>query len=1326
MVDGCFNGCQVSNLHTSELDKWVSNLSGTYTGSTCGDIKTSTNTPKMLACGTGGGGFSTKTANPIDFAIGNKFFTANDYRGGGAFPINFTRTYNSLGGGWRFSYTQGVQSLAIDKVTVRRANGQAFDFHLVNNVWTPDPDVTARLESLVSGGWRYTLPDNTRETFDASGRLTAIRNPAGQEQALAYESDGVSFTVTGPEGDTLHVAMNSSGSRPLTITDAQNSTITYSYSGTNLTKVTYPDSTTKQYLYEVTERPWLITGIIDENGHRSNTVDYDSQGRAIMSELADGAERVEVTYNSNGTSTLKNALGKQTTFTFQTIQGVRKIVHVEGEPTATCQGTAMDYAFDSNGFLTQKSDARGITTRYSRDALGLELSRTEAYGTPEARTITTQWDTTRRLPLIINEGNRQTTFTYDSEGRVLTRTVTDTTLGQSRTISYSYNALGLIDTVNGPRTDVSDITTYGYNASNALTTVTNALGHVTTIVSRDYQGKPTLTRDANGLETSLSYDVRGRLITTTTGGETTTFTYDFAGNVTKVTPPGGAVLNYAYDNADRLIKITDASGNYISYTLDLQGNHTSEKVYDAGNNLLRSQTRVYDELSRLIRSIGAVNQTTQYGYDKNDNLVTTTDPLSHLYQSAYDPLNRLIQQTDALNGITRYGYDSLDRLTAVTDPNGHSTTYSYNGLGDLISQTSPDTGTTTFSYDSAGNLLSRTDAKGQTTAYSYDALNRLTQQTLAGGSVINYYYDTALNGIGRLAVTSSASGTTNYSYDSHGRLATRVEAIANNSQLTQLTTSYSYNAHGQLQAMTYPSGKVVGYQYDTKGQLTGLTLDGQPLLGNISWTPFGPVKGWSWSNGSQYTRTFNQDGQLVSHTQGAGSKTLTYDTVGNITAIDSALYGYDAINRLITANDTAFNLYWSYDANGNRLSQGSGWFNVAYTIDSTSNRLLGVGSSAYQVDVNGSLIDDGAFTYQYDAQGRLVSVNNEAIAKYRYNTQGQRIYKWAMMKNAATPDLNGDGQVTEDDLHVLQSYIKSGKAPASADLNGDGAVNGKDTPCIATRINGTGKGSSKIADKTQGVHACLPAAMPTERLFAYDGWKLLGEYGATGIAVQETIWLGDLPIATVQSGTVFNIHPDHLGSPRVITNAANTEVWRWDSEPFGTAAANDDPDGNGVKFVYNLRFPGQYFDAETGKHYNYFRDYDPATGRYVESDPIGLDGGMNTYAYVRENPISRIDPEGRSDSDVGNAMMYQWVQQPGFDPNRTYVDGPNDHIIYCRLRCAHDFINPVPDMITEGAAEKVFGELPAEFVKKFNKIKGAYDLAACLNECQENFKPCEQ
>jgi RHS repeat-associated protein len=153
-------------------------------------------------------------------------------------------------------------------------------------------------------------------------------------------------------------------------------------------------------------------------------------------------------------------------------------------------------------------------------------------------------------------------------------------------------------------------------------------------------------------------------------------------------------------------------------------------------------------------------------------------------------------------------------------------------------------------------------------------------------------------------------------------------------------------------------------------------------------------------------------------------------------------------------------------------------------------------------------------------------------------------------------------------------------------------------------------------------------------LLMYDlAGHLIGEYTGAGTLIQETVWLGDIPVATLRpNGTgisIYYVHADQLGAPRLVTRPAdNAIMWRWDTDPFGTSAPNANPQAQGT-FVYNLRFPGQYYQAETGLNYNYFRDYDPGSGRYVESDPIGLAGGSySSYAYANGNPVSIADPSG--------------------------------------------------------------------------------------------------
>ena len=149
-------------------------------------------------------------------------------------------------------------------------------------------------------------------------------------------------------------------------------------------------------------------------------------------------------------------------------------------------------------------------------------------------------------------------------------------------------------------------------------------------------------------------------------------------------------------------------------------------------------------------------------------------------------------------------------------------------------------------------------------------------------------------------------------------------------------------------------------------------------------------------------------------------------------------------------------------------------------------------------------------------------------------------------------------------------------------------------------------------------------------LFAYDeSGNLIGEYDAAGNAIREHVWFNGAPVAVITGSTIHYVHTDHLGTPRAVTHGG-TAVWRWESDPFGSTAAQEDPDGDLTTFTYNLRFPGQYYDDETGLHYNYFRTYDPSTGRYLESDPIGLDGGLNTYGYVTQNPLRYTDPTGEA------------------------------------------------------------------------------------------------
>lgn len=768
-----------------------------------------------------------------------------------------------------------------------------------------------------------------------------------------------------------------------------------------------------------------------------------------------------------------------------------------------------------------------------------------------------------------------------------------------RSWSYTYNSLGLIETADGPRTDVQDVTTYAYDANGRLTTVTNALGHITQLSNFDNYGNPQTLIDANGVTTSLSYTPQGWLASVTTAGSTTSFEHDAIGLITKVTRGDGSWLEYTWDGARRLTKITNSLGEAIEYSLDAMGNRTAQHLKDAGGSLSQQQTWVYDELGRLLRSVGAGGQTSAYQYDLNDNPVASTNPKQHSHTQAYDALDRLVSNTDPLNGVTALAYDAQDNLTQVQDPRGVTTQYQYDGLGNLIQQISPDSGTTTFSHDAAGNVISKTDARGVVTTYSYDALNRLTGKQYPANPTLNiqYHYDMTADGnkgIGRLTAVQDASGVLGYSYDERGNLVGQLRSVALSSGDHYDSLGYGYNGANQLTRIDYPLGFSVLYPRNAAGQVSQVLMQvgsGQPfaVAGNISYLPFGPLKSLTWGNGISLNRSYDQDYRLTQQSVAVWNSTYGYDANSNITTLSSSLlgelsYSYDALDRLTAEQRADRQQTYSYDAVGNRTSKSTtpiidGEAQTStlqtYQYASNSNRLTQLDEQTVTTDAVGNMIQDRANReLVYDAQNRLTSVKlaGTPVAEFRYNALGQRTHK----RNA----------------HGTTTFL----------YGPDGQLLG-------------------------------------EQQFNHQGSKLSAQY---------YIWLDSMPLAGVSityngqgaiaSSEPFYLHSDHLNTPRVATNQAQQNIWQWQSDAFGMGHASG-------SLTMNLRFPGQYFDQESGLHYNYFRDYDPETGRYVESDPIGLGGGLNTYGYVEGNPINLIDPLGLMvDDGLGGNVC-----TPGFE-----------------------------------------------------------------------------
>jgi len=700
-------------------------------------------------------------------------------------------------------------------------------------------------------GWQVGRENDNTERYNIDGQLLSVTTREGLTTNLAYDNSERLSTVTGPFGHTLTFSYDANDlvSR---VTLPDGGSLAYGYdAANNLTSVTYPDNTVRHYVYNEpantanTNLHHALTGIIDENGKRYATFGYDSQGRAVATQHANGADLVTVAYNNDGSVSVTDPLGNIHGYNLTTILGVVKPTAVTGAPVPNTGGKA--FTFDLNGNIASRTDFNGNLDCHVYDLTrNLETARVEGMApgsrcpanpatyTPSAgsaeRVITTKWHATFHLPVQMTEPsgvpgiNRVTTFSYDATGNLLTKTITAG--GQTRSWTYTYNSYGQVLTVDGPRTDVADVTGFSYDAAGNLATITNALGDITKITRYDADGRPLTFQDPNGLVTTLAYDAKGQLTSRAVGQELTAYEYYPTNQLKKVTLPDGSFLNYSYNDAHQLTSIADALGNRIDYTLDLAGNITGENVYDTTNNLKRTIAHTYDAVNRLAQNIGSLGQTTIYDHDANGNVTGTTDPNHFKTTNGFDALNRLATSIDPDNGTTNIDYNQDDSVAEVTDPRGIVTSYGYDGLGNQTAVQSPDGGTTTRTFDTAGNIKTSTDARGKTTTNTYDALNRLTLQAFADGTSVNYGYDQGTNGIGRLTTMTDPSGTTAWTFDQRGHVLTKQQQIGN----VMLTTANSYDAvTGKLTSTTLPSGQIISYQYDPNGKPTSIIAGTTPI-----------------------------------------------------------------------------------------------------------------------------------------------------------------------------------------------------------------------------------------------------------------------------------------------------------------------------------------------------------------------------------------------------------------------------------------------------------------------------------------------------------------
>ncbi|MGQ5525317.1 RHS repeat-associated core domain-containing protein [Chitinimonas sp. PSY-7] len=622
--------------------------------------------------------------------------------------------------------------------------------------------------------------------------------------------------------------------------------------------------------------------------------------------------------------------------------------------------------------------------------------------------------------------------------------------------------------------------------------------------------------------------------------------------------------------------------------------------------VIQSVDKEYDQLGRLSKESRPDGSWVSYGYDPMGNRTEMRDNLGRVTTYTYDARNRLSSMTDPERGVTRYDYDTQQGSTSVTDPRGLVTTYYLDGRGNVIQVNSPDTGTTRYTRRGDGQLLTSTDAKNQTTQYEYDTGGRVSKITFADGKVQTYAYGAnGTPGADMVTQATDSSGKTVYTYGPYSRIATEKRTIWNK----DYTTSYGYDTAGRLNKLTYPSGRLVTYFYDNVGQVNKITTKQgtaaeKIVIQNLKYRPFGQVTGWTFGNGEVRTTGYDNLNRMTSLSLGDSTLTLSYDTGSRITSQKISGGWWERMLQRLGLPIGQTHSY-GYD----KLDRLTEW---------KDGRILQVRGNAFP----------GSQGYGYDANGNRKSLrSDDAVYPQDIDANSNRL-KASSGNDGSNPVYQYDANGSRTSGNGTYSYDARGRL-----IEASGAQ---------FTINGLGE---RVAKTYQG----------TTTLFHYDQWgRLVAESDQTGKFKREYLYLGSTPIALVDNGIdVRNIHTDHLGTPRLITDATKRAIWAWElGEPFGASNANEDPEATGAKYTFNLRFPGQYFDKETGNHYNYFRDFDPKTGRYLQSDPIGLLGGTNTYTYVNGNPLSYIDPLGLA---VKNCKTV--LKLPGFDIQKCEKDG---------------------------------------------------------------------
>lgn len=895
--------------------------------------------------------------------------------------------------------------------------------------------------------------------------------------------------------------------------------------------------------------------------------------------------------------------------------------------------------------------------------------------------------TTISQPSIVDGKALQIKLRYDEAGNVIAITekghkpsILDTSINAGlknsiaieRTTTFDYSLINgryVVTAVGAPQAtaDITDSevakTEYIWNKlGEHITEIRHPTGLTERFAYQTVAGQslPSEYTDTKGVTTKLEYDNKGQAIGMQRGDQQLTLEYDSKQRPIKWQNQLKQTVSATYDDSKQQVIYQTHDGQQVVSQYNTEGRLTQRQWLDQQGNIIIDPTLIqYNDQVAIVNKDNAGNADANI---KNAaSLMQLEQPLSApSNNSAATGSNTLLasqnkdtqtNSTDAFSPVDNLLSAELDATIAIETnplgkikqvilPEGASYERLYDDFGRMVYAKDANTGVSIVEYD-LNDQPTFIQSETTTQTASYDDNGRLTtakycklvSQTSIEQSCENIEYK--YNGA-HLSQIIDSTQTTQYTYDAQSRLT--IESVQFKDSDKQWQTQYQYDDTGRLQKVSLPEGAALIYGYDdisnpitvkyqapTQGWMDGLIRRINPnynstaLISDIQGDSARGLLGFTHSNGQIAKASYDKVGRMTTWQDGDHQRDLSYDRNNQITAISSKQSNdqksenldYNSYGELTRVTDDKQNssTQYQYDHNGNRLTNTSSTTKANYEYETGTDRLLNISQTANDTDTSDN---EQHSTYSYDGAGNPTLISSKGQGA-QSEQQRELVYG---ARGQLTQVSDGSKQTTEYRYnHAMQRVSKT------------------------TGINTESKQEQRYLWQQGLLDAEIDVNAGQESLS------------------RRYIYMGLRPVAVIDydkdnNPSIYTIHTDHLGTPQQVTNKQQEIVWRGDYDAFGNVTVKATPQNKtedtqakgwslniinkanaaettaSKPFEFNLRFAGQYEDSESGYYYNWHRYYNPETGRYLTSDPIGLNGGLNTYGYTGQNPVQAVDPWG--------------------------------------------------------------------------------------------------